>query len=195
MAKRKRKHVIGKSADMALQKELHRQVGIIYSAAAIALHRYWGWGKDRIISLADMTREVWHECAKTNLRSMPQMLEEETGVEVQCGDGKSWHDLAFLNASIDTFDGKMTVPQFLYMRQQQLRWIPPNVTACILLSLYRRCGFGGDKRLPRIVSQIAGIREEFGNDADALKAACKAETGICVIEYMDSKEAQYYAEA
>jgi hypothetical protein len=37
MAKRKKhKHVIGKSADMALQRELHRQVGIIYSAAAIA---------------------------------------------------------------------------------------------------------------------------------------------------------------
>lgn len=194
MARKKRKHnSIARSA-VILDKKLNEEVGIIYSATALALYRYWGWRLERIKSLMDMTGEVWHECAGTNLKSMPQMLEEETGIEVQCGDGKSWHDLAFLNASIDTFDGKMTVPQFLYMRQQQLRWIPPNVTACILLSLYRRCGFGGDKRLPRIVSQIAGIREEFGNDADALKAACKAETGICVIEYMDSKEA-YYAEA
>ena len=45
MAKWKRKHIIGKSADMALQRELHRQVGIIYSAAAIALHRHWGWAR------------------------------------------------------------------------------------------------------------------------------------------------------
>ena len=45
MAKRKRKHIIGKSADAALQRELHRQVGIIYSAAAIALHRHWGWAR------------------------------------------------------------------------------------------------------------------------------------------------------
>lgn len=112
MAKRKKhKHIVGRSADMALQKELHRQVGIIYSAAAIALHRQWGWGKDRIIGLADMTREVWHECAKTNLRSMPQMLEEETGVEVQCGDGTSWHELAFLNADITKYD-RMTNEQF-----------------------------------------------------------------------------------
>lgn len=191
--KRKKHNSIARSAAI-LDKKLNEEVGIIYSATALALYRYWGWRLERIKSLMDMTGEVWHECAGTNLKSMPQMLEEETGIEVQCGDGKSWHDLAFLNASIDTFDGKMTVPQFLYMRQQQLRWIPPNVTACILLSLYRRCGFGGDKRLPRIVSQIAGIREEFGNDADALKAACKAETGICVIEYMNSKEA-YYAEA
>ena len=194
MARKRKKHnSIARSAAI-LDKKLNEEVGIIYSATALALYRYWGWRLERIKGLMDMTGEVWHECAGTNLKSMPQMLEEETGIEVQCGDGKSWRDLAFLNAQIDKFDGKMTVAQFLYMRQQQLRWIPPNVTACILLSLYRRCGFGGDKRLPRIVSQIAGIREEFGNDVDALKAACKAETGICVIEYMDSKEA-YYAEA
>lgn len=194
MARKRKKHnSIARSA-VILDKKLNEEVGIIYSATALALYRYWGWRLERIKGLMDMTGEVWHECAGTNLKSMPQMLEEETGIEVQCGDGKSWHDLAFLNSGIDKFDGRMTKEQFLYMRQKQLRWIPPNVTACILLSLYRRCGFGGDKRLPRIVSQIAGIREEFGNDADALKAACKAETGICVIEYMDSKEA-YYAEA
>ena len=187
MAKKKRKHVIGRTADMALQKELHRQVGIIYSAAAIALHRYWGWGKDRIISLADMTREVWHECAKTNLRSMPQMLEEETGVEVQCGDGTSWHELAFLNADITKYDN-MNISQFLYMRNKQVRWVAPNVMSCLLLSLYRRCGFGGDKRLPRVAAQIAGVREEFGNDEMALRAACKEETGISIVDYMDTTE-------
>ena len=190
MAKRKKhKHIIGKSADMALQKELHRQVGIIYSAVAIALHRYWGWGKDRIISLADMTREVWHECAKTNLRSMPQMLEEETGVEVQCGDGTSWHQLAFLNADITKYD-RMTNEQFLYMRAKQVRWVAPNVMSCLLLSLYRRCGFGGDKRLPRVAAQIAGVREEFGNSEEALRAACLEETGISIVDYMDTHEVE-----
>jgi len=188
MAKqKKRKHIIGKSADMALQRELHRQVGIIYSAAAIALHRYWGWGKDRIISLADMTREVWHECAKTNLRSMPQMLEEEAGVEVQCGDGTSWHDLAFLNADNHKYDN-MNISQFLYMRAKQVRWVAPNVMSCLLLSLYRRCGFGGDKRLPRVAAQIAEVREEFGNSEEALRAACLEETGISIVDYMDTTE-------
>ena len=187
MAKRKKhKHIIGKSADMALQRELHRQVGIIYSAA-IALHRYWGWGKDRIIKLADMTREVWHECAQTNLRSMPQMLEEETGVEVQCGDGTSWHDLAFLNADNHKYDN-MNISQFLYMRAKQVRWVAPNVMSCLLLSLYRRCGFGGDKRLPRVAAQIAGVREEFGNSEEALRAACLKETGISIVDYMDTTE-------
>ena len=134
-----------------------------------------------------MTREVWHECAKTNLRSMPQMLEEETGVEVQCGDGTSWHELAFLNAGITKYD-RMTNEQFLYMRAKQVRLVAPNVMSCLLLSLYRRCGFGGDKRLPRIASQIMAVQEEFGWQEDAIRAACRNEVGICVIDYLDSKE-------
>lgn len=187
MAKRKRKHVDSiQRSNEQLDKELHKQVALIYSATAIALKRYWGWGRDRIQALMDMTSEVWHECASTNLKSMPQMLEEETGVEIQCGDGRSWHDLAFLNADIDF--GRMNVMQFLYMRQQQMRWITPNVTACILLSLYRKCGFGGDKRLPRIANQIMGIQEEYGWQEDAIRAACRNEAGICVIDYLDSKE-------
>lgn len=189
MAKRKRKHVDSiQRSNEQLDKELRKQVALIYSATAIALKRYWGWGRERIQALMDMTSEVWHECASTNLKSMPQMLEEETGVEVQCGDGKSWHELAFLNADITKFDGRMTTAQFLYMRQKQLRWIPPNVTSCILLSLHRRCGFGGDKRLPRIANQIMGIQEEYGWQEDAIRAACRNETGICVIDYLDSKE-------
>jgi len=189
MARKRKKHnSIARSA-VILDKKLNEEVGIIYSAAAIALHRYWGWGKDRIISLADMTREVWHECAKTNLRSMPQMLEEETGVEVQCGDGTSWHELAFLNAGIEKYN-RMTNEQFLYMRAKQVRWVAPNVMSCLLLSLYRRCGFGGDKRLPRVAAQIAEVREEFGNSEEALRAACLKETGISIVDYMDTHEVE-----
>jgi hypothetical protein len=118
---------------------------------------------------------------------MPQMLEEETGVEVQCGDGTSWHQLAFLNADITKYDN-MNISQFLYMRNKQVRWVAPNVMSCLLLSLYRRCGFGGDKRLPRVAAQIAGVREEFGNSEEALRTACKEETGISIVDYMDTTE-------
>ena len=97
--------------------------------------------------------------------------------------------MAFLNADITKYD-RMTNEQFLYMRAKQVRWVAPNVMSCLLLSLYRRCGFGGDKRLPRIAGQIMGIQEEFGWQEDAIRAACKAEVGICVIDYLDSKEVE-----
>jgi len=177
-------------ADRVLDAELQKQVALIYSSTAIALRRYWGWGKPRILSLLEMTSEVWHECGQTNLKSMPQMLEEETGVEVQMGDGKSWHDLAFLNAGVTNYDKGMTRPQYIYMRKQQAKWLPANVTACILLALHRRCGFG-PVRLSRVASQTDGVLVEYGRNKDAIRAACINEVGLSVIDHLAETEIVY----
>lgn len=186
--KKKKKHDGVKNADVDLDKALKDEVSIIYSSAAIALSRYWGWGKKRITDLADLTQVVWHECAQTNLKSMPQMLEEETGIEVQNGDGQSWHDLGFLNVNVNIRWHRQTArAQWIYMRKKQLKWISPNVTACLLLSLYRKCGFGAE-RCQRLVTQMIGVQNEYGRDANALKAACELEAGVGIIQYMDSKE-------
>lgn len=168
-----------------MDDELKRQVAILYSATAIALFRHWGWRKKRILDFTDLTKDVWHECASTNERSMPQMLEEETGIDLRNETGKNWSELAFLNAKIDMTH--MTVEQWIYMRQRQIPWIAPNVTACILLSLNRKCGFG-PVRCQRLVNQITDIRAEFNNNERAIRAACKDEVGISVIDYMDEEE-------
>lgn len=49
MAKKRKRHndAVVRS-NQQLDKELRKQVALIYSATAIALKRYWGWGKDRI---------------------------------------------------------------------------------------------------------------------------------------------------
>lgn len=168
-----------------MDDELKRQVAILYSATAIALYRHWGWRKKRILDLVDLTEKVWHECASTNEVSMPQMLEEETGIEVRNETGKSWRELAFLNAKIDMTH--MTVEQWIYMRNRQIAWIAPNVMACILLSLHRKCGFGPE-RCQRIVTQIEEIRTEFNNHEQTIRAALLEEAGVSVIDYMDEKE-------
>ena len=164
-----------------LNRELNRQVALIYSAAAIALHRHLGWGRARIVSLMEMTSEVWHECAQTNEKSMIQMLEEETGIEIQNGSGQSWRDLAFLNAKIRM--DRMTRPQWIYMRKKQMQWIAPNVTACIFLSLYRRYGFGAT-RCGRLSAQIEEIQREFRYKEAALRRACEEETGVSVVDHL-----------
>lgn len=91
-----------RDAEMALQKEMEKQVDMIYSAMAIAFKRYWNWGALRIRRLMDKTQETWDECGSTNELSMLEMLENETGIEIRNHElGKSWHDLAYLNAKID----------------------------------------------------------------------------------------------
>ena len=55
-----------READKALQKEMEKQVDMIYSAMAIAFRRYWGWGALRVRRLMDKTQETWDECGSTN---------------------------------------------------------------------------------------------------------------------------------
>lgn len=162
-----------------MDRELDRQVRLIYASTAIALKRAHHWEKQGILKLMDLTHEVWEECAATNEKSMIQMLDEETGVELQNGDGKSWQDLAFLNARIDM--GQMTLPQWIYMRQQQKKWIPAQVTAGILLALHRKCGFDSD-RIAETYARILEVEEEVGYKEDRAIALCSEETLVDIVE-------------
>ena len=169
-----------RDAEMALQKEMEKQVDMIYSAMAIAFKRYWNWGALRIRRLMDKTQETWDECGSTNELSMLEMLENETGIEIRNHElGKSWHDLAYLNAKIDM--GRMNRAQWIYMRQRQKDWVGPQVIACVLLSLYRKYGFGPE-RLLRLMSQIDDIRVEFRYDRKALIKACEEEARVVLKE-------------
>ena len=156
-----------------MDQELDRQVRLIYASTAIALKRACHWEKQGILKLMDLTHDVWNECAATNERSMIQMLDEETGVELQNGDGKSWRDLAFLNARISM--GQMTVPQWMYMRNQQRKWIPAQVTACILLALKRKCGFDAD-RIAEIYQKLLAVEQENLFDESLAMEQCRRET-------------------
>lgn len=165
-----------KEVEKKMQKEMDKQVDMCYAAMAISLYRYWGWKALRIRRLMDKTEETWNECASTNDVSMLQMLEEETGIEIKNHElGKSWHELAYLNAKINI--GRMTKAQWIYMRQKQIQWIGPQVVACILLATHRKEGFGPERNL-RLLNDIQEIQREFNFDVKALKKACLEETGV-----------------
>lgn len=173
-----------KKIEQQMVVEIHKQIDIYYSAVSLALHRNWGWGKERIATMYEATQTAWNECAATNKVSMVQMLENETGIELQNGDGKSWHDLCYLNNDHPANHRKMTRPQFIYMRTQQLKWMGTNVFACILLGLHRKYGFGAE-RLARVVAQTVEIREQYDFDKDRLLKECKKETGINIQDKED----------
>ena len=135
--------------------------------------------QETLIKLADYDKAINNNIDRlVDLKhSMIEMCYRETGIEIQRGDGKSWEDLPYLNATLDT--GQMSNAQWVYMRQQQVKWIAPQVMACIMVSLHRKYGFGYD-RCARVYSQIDAIRGEYGNDPEKIRDACKKETGINV---------------
>ena len=173
--KGKRHGSLLQNVERQMNQEHDKQDRILRAAALIVMHRHWGWRQKRLLSLLEMIDEVISECGETNKKSMIQMLDEETGIELQNGDGKSWRDLAFLNAEVDV--GKLTMSKLIYMRQQELKWIPSLITAYILLALHRKCGFGSD-RCARVYAQILETVEELGWKEKELVEACRNETGI-----------------
>ena len=166
-----------------MDRELDRQVRLIYASTAIALKRACHWEKQGILKLMDMTHEVWKECAATNEKSMIQMLDEETGVELQNGDGKSWKDLAFLNSRISM--GQMTLPQWMYMRRQQMKWIPAQVTACILLALRRKCRFD-EEQIADIYQKLLAVEQENLFDEGLAMEQCRRETLVNIDDKLRS---------
>ena len=184
MPKKKHKHAFRKATDR-LESEGRRQCALLYGSTAIALNRYWKKGKDAIVRLFDVSGEIWHECASTNLRSMVEMCETETGIEVQCGNGKTWRDLPYMNGSLQT--ARMTEGQWIYMRQQQIKWIAPQVMACIMIALHRKYGFGFD-RCARIYQQIRDIEAEYKFDVGNLREICKQETLVNVYDVITAQK-------
>lgn len=150
----------------------------LYSATAIALWRHWGKKKEAISRLFDLSHEVWQECAKDHDHSMIQMCEEITGIEITNGDGKGWRDVHYLNGTIPE---SMTEAQILYMRQQQLKWIRPQIMACMLISMHRKYKFGYE-RCSRIYAQIQEIEAEYRSNPERLRKACIELTGIDVAD-------------
>ena len=175
MRKGKRHGSLLRNVERQMNEEHDRQDRILRSAALLVMHRHWGWRQKRLLGLLEMIDAVITECGETNRKSMIQMLDEETGIELQNGDGKSWRDLAFLNVEVSA--GNMTIQKLIYMRQQELKWIPTLIIAYILLALHRKCGFGSD-RCTRVYAQIMETADEFCWNGKELAEACRRETGI-----------------
>lgn len=167
------------AATKALEKAEREQCMIIYAAAALALRRYWKRGRRAILNIFTETGEIWQDCVSSPDKSMLAMCEQETGIEVQCGDGKSWHDIAYLNDTLRF--RQMTFAQWTYMRQQQLRWIAPQVVACFLLTLHRKYRFGYD-RLARFYEQIDTIRADYNEDPKKMLEQCRQEIEINIYD-------------
>lgn len=172
-------------ADRELEEEIKRWEVISFAAAVLAMHRYYGWTNAQLLEMLEHCAVICRDCSSTNQLSLIQMLDEETGIELQNGDERSWKELAYLNASLKPGQ-QMTTSQWIYMRKRQKKWVEPQLMACILLGLHRMKGYGFTS-LKRIYSQIAGIEAEYGWNKDALHAACLDVTGISAVEYMNDR--------
>ena len=148
---------------------------IVLCEAGIALHRRYGWGSKRIGDFIDMVQEVEDECSADPRRSMIQILDEETGIEIKPdADGPGWRDLAFLNADIE--HQCKSIPEYRCMRSRQIRWIKPTFYALVFVALHRKCGWGAE-RMRRLLTDMQGLGIRSSKQARKLY---KQEIGVAL---------------
>lgn len=78
------------------------------------------------------------------------------------------------------YDG-MTRQKAIYIQARMLEWIPAQVTACLLLGLHRKQGFGSE-RLAKLYGDFQDVlsRYPMKGRMHALKRDCISLTGIRV---------------
>lgn len=167
-------------AERELQKEMERQVNIVYSAATIAMYQHYGWRERKIIGVLRETQNAWNTCAADPDLSMLRLLENETGIEIRARDvTASYHDLDYLSGKVPAYE--MDPIRYLYMRKRQKAWVNPQITAALLLALHRKYGWSGE-RDERLMHYKDDIEAEYGWNEYQLLKACKEITGINIFK-------------
>lgn len=158
--------------------EVSRQIDLVMASAMVALHRRYGWGKKRISDTLDMIQEAWFDSADHRDASMLMQLEAETGIELRAADdGKSYHDIAYLNGTMKVPIRSLPFAQQYYIGQQQIKWMESQILASVFLTIHRKCGFGAD-RLTTLLSDIREVQEECSTDPIAIRDTLQEETGV-----------------
>ena len=167
-----------KKARQDLSREMDKQIDILYAASAVVWWVEYGWRTTRIMRRFQTSTEIWTECADYGVsKSMLQMLEEETGIEMSLsGYDRSYHEFSYLDG--DAWDGKLlTLQQTVYMHQQQKKWLAPLILASICLSLHRDDHWGAE-RIARFIGQMDALRQQYGEDPKKYRALMQEKTDL-----------------
>lgn len=164
-----------RALEKQIQLEGEKSLDIVMCSTIIALYRYYGWRQERLSKLLDIHQEVWNEVAADNDKSVLKLLDEECNIELTNHEGVSYRNVIFLNSDID--EGKELSPyQWLYMRQNQIKWIETQITGCVCLAMHRKEGWGF-KRVEELLNHIQDVKEEFNYDRKRILDAAFEETG------------------
>lgn len=163
-------------ADSDLMKEADRQMDLNFASWFLALTRNWGYGKLRLQKCVYEMADAFSELEGDGDKSIIGLLDEETGIEMQIGDGTSWRDHPFLNGEL--WNGEpLDQYRHIYMRRQQIKWCSASIEATILLVMYRRYGWSAE-RDRRLLGQMKEIKCFYNYDVKKLKQALAEETEI-----------------
>ena len=160
-----------------LQRHIKNQVSIIYPSACLALWNEFGWREQRIWKVLNRSQKIIDELSEETDKSVIEVLDDETGIEITLPGTKSYKEYMYLNSELYRRRKPMSNPQLIHMCGKMETWVAPQIIACLCLSLHREYGFGAD-RLSRFVSAIDTVRAEHGENKKWYAAELENVTGM-----------------
>lgn len=178
-----------RQTEARLNKETSKQLDLVVHATAIALYKIDNWKQERIAKLINSTQEIWDECGASNDLSMVQLCERETGIDLRRDSTDTdYEDIIYLNSSSDHGEA-LSIYQWIYMRQNQIKWLPAQITACMLIALHRREKWG-EQRLVRFLNVFECVKRDYDYNVPELKKASIELTGFELLEDKDEATAK-----
>ena len=171
-----------KKAEKELDEESERAMQLGFYRSILTLSRVFGWKKLRIERFLDNAANVYTEC-RTGDKSLIQMCDEETGIEVRNEADESYLDTPYLcqekwdreRARYDKMPYKMQRAYIISVRQHMKKWMYAQVMASIILALHRKEGWGHE----RIVKFLFATDNYKNNQSiSELKEMVEQETGM-----------------
>jgi hypothetical protein len=172
-----------KKAEKELDEESSRAMQLGFYRSILTLSTEFGWKKLRIERFLDNASDVYTECRGDGRKSLIQMCDEETGIEVRNDADESYLDTPYLCQEIWDRERvryeKMPYPMqrayFISVRQHMKKWMYAQVMASIILALHRKEGWGHE----RIVKFLeASEKYKANQNIEELKATVESETGM-----------------
>ena len=160
-----------------LQRHIKNQISIIYPSACLALWNEFGWREHRIWKVLNRSQKIIDELSEETDKSVIEVLDDETGIEITLPGTKSYKEYMYLNSELYRRRKPMSNPQLIHMCGRMETWVAPQIIACLCLSLHREYGFGAD-RLSRFVSAIDTVRAEHGENKKWYAAELENVTGM-----------------
>ena len=170
------------AARKAVLDETNRQIDILYNAAALVLFRFHGWKDSQIIEFFREAENIGQQCSEDYDTSLIEMLWKETEIELMAeGCEKHWYEVSFLNSEM--FLDRKALNQFTMCAfyEAQLVWVSAQVTASILLALYRVEGWK-PQACKKFLDQLEDTKYEYDMDGEWLRHLAFEEAGVKLSE-------------
>ncbi len=149
-----------KDATYKRLREQAHQIKLIYPAVFTVLWDY-GWREKRIISRLNETVEALKEGTERE-KSVFEVLEEETGIEMTLDGVESYKEFPFLAETDKCIRSEL---QYAAMLEEEIQWIPSVMIAGVCLVLHRHDHWGFE-RLNDFVFKLNLIRASLGENED-----------------------------